>query len=77
MSKKDLHVVPHKNGWAAVREGAERASLVGSTKLNVLADARDLARKDKVELVIHKKNGRIQDRDSYGNDPRPPIDKKH
>jgi hypothetical protein len=30
-----------------------------------------------VELVTHGKDGRIQDSDSYGNDPVPPRDRKH
>lgn len=72
MTKKDLHVVPHKDGWAAIREGGKRASLVADTKASTMADARDMARKDKVELVIHGRNGRIQGSDSYGNDPYPP-----
>ncbi|MEJ1471299.1 MAG: DUF2188 domain-containing protein [Candidatus Sedimenticola sp. (ex Thyasira tokunagai)] len=29
------------------------------------------------EVVIHRKNGRIRDSDSYGNDPFPQRDKKH
>jgi len=31
----------------------------------------------KSEVVIHNKNGRISDKDSYGNDSCPPKDKKH
>jgi hypothetical protein len=30
-----------------------------------------------VDHVIHRRDGRIQDSDSYGNDPHPPRDKKH
>jgi hypothetical protein len=28
-------------------------------------------------LVIHGKDGKIQDKDSFGNDPNPPKDTKH
>jgi hypothetical protein len=38
---------------------------------------RDLAREHKTELVEHGRNGRIQDSDSYGNDPNPLKDNKH
>lgn len=31
-----------------------------------------VAKNDKTELVIHGRDGRIQDRRSYGNDPFPP-----
>jgi hypothetical protein len=27
--------------------------------------------------VIHRPDGTIRDKDSYGNDPNPPKDKKH
>ena len=76
--KKDIHVAPHPDGgWQAKREEGERASVVGPTKQQVLDDARKLARQDKVELVIHGKDGKIQDSDSYGPDPNPPKDKVH
>jgi hypothetical protein len=39
--------------------------------------ARGTARRDRVEVVEHGRNGRIQDSDSYGNHPHPPIDRKH
>jgi hypothetical protein len=39
--------------------------------------ARGTARRDRVEVVEHGRDGRIQDSDSYGRDPFPPRDKKH
>lgn len=77
MPKKDIHVVPHPKGWAVKREGAVRASSVHDRKADALAAGRAIARKDKVELVIHGRDGKIQDSDSYGNDPHPPRDTKH
>ena len=77
MSKKDIHVVPHRDGWATKKEGASRAGAVTDTKAEALERAREQAKRENVEVVIHKKDGRIQDSDSYGNDPHPPEDKKH
>lgn len=77
MTKKDIHVVPHQDGWATKKEGAERAGGVYRTKAEALDQGRDQAKREHVELVIHGKDGKIQDSDSYGNDPHPPIDKKH
>ncbi|MBK8983355.1 MAG: DUF2188 domain-containing protein [Ignavibacteria bacterium] len=37
--------------------------------------ARKIARNKKSELVIHNKDGKISDKDSYGNDPFPERDK--
>ena len=39
--------------------------------------ARDTARRERVEVVDHGRDGKIRDSDSYGNDPNPPKDKKH
>lgn len=38
--------------------------------------ARDKARNDGAELIPHKKDGTIQNPNSYGGDPCPPKDKK-
>ena len=38
--------------------------------------ARDLAKKQEAELVVHNKDGKISQKDSYGNDPCPPKDKE-
>lgn len=38
---------------------------------------RDIAKKQGTELVIHGRDGKIQDKDSFGHDPCPPKDKKH
>lgn len=75
MSKKDVHVVPHPEGWAVKVEGNDRASSVHDTKDQALDSGRDRAKRDEVELVIHRKDGTIQDSDSYGNDPHPPKDR--
>lgn len=77
MPKKDIHVVPHEGGWATKKEGAERAGSVSPTKAEALERAREQARRERVEVVPHKRDGTIQDSDSYGKDPCPPKDKKH
>ena len=74
-SKKDIHVVPHQDGWATRREGASRAGRVVDTQAEALSIAREQARRAHVEVVTHGRNGRIRDSDSYGNDPCPPRDK--
>jgi len=78
MSKKrDIHVVPHGNAWATKKEGASRAGNVANTQTKAIDAARRQAIREKVEVVIHRKDGRIRDSDSYGNDPNPPKDQKH
>ncbi len=79
MSKKrDIHVVPHKEGgWATKREQTSRAGSRHDTQKDAIDRARGQAKREKVEVVIHRPDGRIRDSDSYGNDPFPPRDKKH
>lgn len=76
MTKKDVHVVPHKDGWATRTEGASRAGRVLPTQEKAIDQGREQARREHVELVIHRRDGTIRDSDSYGNDPFPPRDKK-
>jgi hypothetical protein len=75
--KRDIHVVPHPDGWAVERELARRPSAVTDTKQKAEEHAREIARREKVEVVIHRRDGTIQDSDSYGRDPSPPRDRKH
>lgn len=75
--KKDIHVVPHGDSWATKKEGAQRAGAVTGTQKAAIEKARDQAIREKVEVVIHRKDGTIRDSDSYGNDPNSPKDKKH
>jgi hypothetical protein len=77
MTIRNIHVVPHGDRWAAQKEGAARASFLGDTKAEVEAQARAQAKAEHIELFIHGKDGKIQDRDSFGNDPCPPKDAKH
>lgn len=74
MTKKSNHVVPStkKDGWSVKKSGSSKASKSFSRKEDAVKFARELSRKERTELYIHKKDGRIQDKSSYGNDPSPP-----
>lgn len=73
MRKRNVHTTPGENGgWNVKREGAERASKHFDKKVEAEQFGKDLAKKDKTEHIIHTKDGKIQKRDSYGNDPYPP-----
>ncbi len=75
--RKNQHVVPHKDGWAVKREGSGRAGSLHPTQRDAIDRAREAAQKDGSEVVIHRPDGRIRDKDSYGKDPFPPKDTKH
>ena len=74
---KNIHVTRREDGWAVVREGADRASSLHPTQSGALDVGRDMARRERGELFIHDRDNRIRDRDSFGNDPFPPRDHKH
>lgn len=72
MSSKNLHVVPHENGWAVRREGASRVSSTHDTQDDAGRAARQTAIREGGETFIHRPSGIIRDRNSYGTDPFPP-----
>lgn len=73
MSKKDSHhVVPHGDQWAVRRSNSDRASGIFDTQQEAINGGRETSRNQGTELVIHRPNGQIRDRDSHGNDPYPP-----
>lgn len=76
MAKKTNHVVPSSSGWAVKKSGASRASKIFETKDKAVHYGVKLSKSEKTELYIHKQNGMIQNKNSYGNDPCPPKDKK-
>lgn len=68
MAKKNQHVVPVGNGWAVKAEGQVVASVITTSQKAAIDYARQLARKGRSELVIHGRDGKIRDRNSYAND---------
>lgn len=70
---KNQHVTPHpKGGWQVKGAGNSKATIRTSTQSKAIAEARVIARNQKSEMVIHRPNGQIRAKDSYGNDPFPP-----
>lgn len=72
MSKRNQHVVPHDRGWAVRGAGSDRATSVHPTQREAIDTARNIARNQGTELLVHGRNGQIRERDSHGNDPHPP-----
>lgn len=67
------HVVHRDDGsWAVRGEGNDRDTSRHPTQGDAIDRARDIAINQRGEVVIHRPDGRIRDRDSYGNDPFPP-----
>ncbi len=67
------HVTPHKGGgWQVIGAGNGKVTRVTSTKQEAVTFARKISQNQHSELVIHGKDGRIQNKDSHGHDPFPP-----
>lgn len=70
--RENLHVVPRNGGWAVRGEGRTRATSIHPSQREAIDAARKLAKEAATQLVIHRRDGRIRDRDSYAPDPFPP-----
>lgn len=69
------HVTPKGNAWQVIGAGNSRATKITSTQREAISIARKIAQNQHSELVIHGMNGRIREKNSYGNDPCPPKDR--
>jgi uncharacterized protein YdaT len=75
---KNQHVTKHSGGgWQVKGAGNEKATKITETQKQAIDDATKIAKHQKSEVVIHGTDGKIRDKDSYGNDPNPPKDSKH
>jgi len=73
MSKNAQHVFPNQDGgWSVRRTGSNRATKSFERQSDAVNFAKSLARKQSSELYVHRKDGTIRERDSYGSDPAPP-----
>lgn len=74
---KNQYVVPHGKEWGVRGEGNSKLTKITSTKKEALEIAREITMHQQSELTILGQNGKIQDKESYGNDPCPPKDRKY
>ncbi len=72
MAKRNQHVVPLGNGWAVKAAGAERATVITTKQSDAIIAARTIARNNNTELIVHGRDGKIRERNSYGIDHNPP-----
>lgn len=68
---KNKHVVPNKNGGWSVKSGGNEVAHQRTQK-DAIQTANTLAKMDRTEVVIHGRDGKIRDKNSFGRDPFPP-----
>ena len=69
---KNQHVVPHNGSWAVRGAGNERGTRTTTTQSEAIQIAKEIATNQASEMFIHRPNGQIRERNTYGNDPFPP-----
>ena len=72
MAKKNQHVLPHADGWAVKGAGNSKATAIASTQSKAIEIAKEIAKNQNSELIIHGTNGQIREKNTYGPDNHPP-----
>lgn len=67
---KQVHVTKRGNGWAVQSTGSEKAAKITSTQKEAIEIGKSIAQNQQSELVIHGTDGKIREKNSYGNDPK-------
>ncbi|MBB3010034.1 DUF2188 domain-containing protein [Cupriavidus alkaliphilus] len=70
MPGKNIHFVPTNNGWAVEAERGDGVQHQFAMQEDAIAAGTERAKREKVELLIHGRDGQIRERNSFGNDPR-------
>lgn len=69
---KNQWVVKRHDEWAVRGEGNSRDTSHHNTQKEAIDAARNIAQNQKSELIIQGQNGKIREKNSYGNDSSPP-----
>jgi hypothetical protein len=70
LAKGFIHTVHRDGVWLNEVEGGAAIRGKHRTKQEAVKAARERARRDKTEHVVHNRDGKISSRSSYGSDPR-------
>lgn len=70
---RNVHVVPRDGDWAVETDYAQRAIKITSTQAEAIEFGREIAKNQQSELIIHGRDGKIREKNSYGADSYPPI----
>ena len=68
MTTRDRHVITNlAGGWSVRWSGSSRASRIFDTQADAVKYARDLARQERTNLYVHRRDGTVSHRHSYGD----------
>ena len=66
---KNQHVVSVGDRWVVKEEGAAEPFAVFKTQNEAWEKAKSIARKERSEALLHGRDGRVRERNTYGHDP--------
>jgi hypothetical protein len=72
-----LHVVPKSRGWVVTASGADQPTQQFSRKEDAVQFGESVAKRKKTSLIIHGRDGKVQDIDAGGADPLSPRNRNH
>ncbi len=77
MARDSYHVISRSDGkWSVRKTGEGRASRVFDNRSDAISFARNIAKDNSGEMIIHGRDGRIREHNSYARDPHPPRNKR-
>ena len=74
---KNQYVLPTQGGWGVKGEGNSKLTAKTNNKADALKIGKEIAKNQQSELTILGKDGKIQNKNSYGIDPFPTRDNKN
>ena len=69
--------MPTESGWRVRSEGSNKLTIKTETKAKALKIATNIAKNQRSELTMLKRDGKIQNKNSFDSDPFPARGKKH
>lgn len=74
---KNQWVSPRDDKWAVRGEGNTKDTKIFDTQKEAWNHAIGIAKNQRSEVIVQGTDGKIQSKDSYGNDPSSIKDKEH
>jgi hypothetical protein len=72
-----LHVVPKSGKWLVTATGADQPTQQFSRKEDAIEFGESVAKRKNTSLIVHGRDGKIQDIDAHRADPLPPRNRNH
>ena len=73
---KTYFVKPKNDKWEVIGSNNQRANAITDTQAEAIGICKEICVNQQAEMAICGTNGKIRQKNSYGNDPFPPRDKR-